>query len=133
MHEHFEAVEADFQSHYGLDLRDVLWGPRPFGVRRVHALVNGLPIQGALFRTAITNGRSWTTTDELLATLIEITDHGNNMYYSTHSKPAAEKWKPIEIHRPTDKIEPAPDRQATPAEMWEAFEHQVIYETSEAS
>lgn len=128
MLEHFEAVEADFQSHYGLDLRDVLWGPQHVGVRRLNALVKGLPLQGVFFRTAATNGKSWTTTDELLSVLIEIVDHGNAMYYETHKKPTAEKWKSIEIHRPTGNLEPEPPKVSTNSEVYSALRDEVVWD-----
>lgn len=107
MHTHFEAVEADFQSHYGLDLREVLWGSRRLGVRRINALVEGLPLSGATFRAAATNGVQWSTTDELLAVLVEMIDHSNRMYFAAHAKKGQGVWKPVQIARPaTKKIEP---------------------------
>jgi hypothetical protein len=134
MSEHFGAVEADFQSHYGLDLRSVLWGPLRLGVRRVLSLVLGLPPTGALFRAAVTDGKSWTTTDELLATVIEVLDQANGMYYSAHVKPGSQKWTPIEIHRPVTGAPPEeePIRNPTAGDLWMAFDGQVVYEASES-
>lgn len=97
---HFGAVEADFQSYYGLDLRDVLWGEHPMGVRRIVALVNGLPMQGAVFRDAAMHGKYWTTTEELLATLIEVTDLTNRLLYGANAPKGKRVWDPLEIERP---------------------------------
>lgn len=44
--EHWDAVEADFQHHYGMDLRRVLWVER-VGCRRLLALLEGLPLGSA--------------------------------------------------------------------------------------
>lgn len=41
--EHWDAVEADFQHHYGMDLRRVLWVER-VGCRRLLALLQWLPV-----------------------------------------------------------------------------------------
>lgn len=103
MRDHFGAVEADFQSHYGLDLRQVLWGSSPYGVRRIHALVAGLPPTGAMIRAAATNGQPWSVTDDLLATVIEMIDHGNRMFFSANAKKGANVWKPITITRPVNQ------------------------------
>jgi hypothetical protein len=107
MSEHFEAVEADFQRYYGLDLREVLWGEARSGVRRILSLVNGLPMEGATFRATVTKGRSWSTTDELLATLIELTDFTNRILFSVNKKESTRVWDPIHISRPTD-VPPLP-------------------------
>jgi hypothetical protein len=50
---HFEALEADFRAQYGLDLSEVLWGDRRFGVRRIRALIYGLPHDGAFARAVL--------------------------------------------------------------------------------
>lgn len=121
MFAHFGAVEADFQSHYGLDLREVLWGKRPTGVRRVLSLVNGLPMQGAVYRSAATNGQYWTTTEELLATLIELTDLTNRLFYGANSGKGSKVWEPLQINRPMTKSSeappPPPTERATAAEL----------------
>ena len=48
--ENFEALEADFQREYGIDLPDALWGEKPIGVRRLSALITGLSPGCATFR-----------------------------------------------------------------------------------
>ncbi len=43
MSANFEALEADFQAVYAIDLRDALWGAAKIGVRRLLSFVRGLP------------------------------------------------------------------------------------------
>jgi hypothetical protein len=122
MREHFEAVEADFQSHYGIDLRDALWGPRPIGVRRLLSLINGLPIRGAMHREISSDGRDWSSIEELLATVIELLDFGNRMRFAASVKQGTEIWEPIEVRRPYDKEKPPPEPAKTSvADLLEAL------------
>ena len=135
MREHFGAVEADFQSYYGLDIREVLWGPKRFGARRLWSLVRGLPLDGAVVRAVSYVGRSWSVTDELLATLVELTDHGNRMYFGAHAKKTERVWEPVKIERPwKETVEPIshrptqPRKQSTPSEMREDFGDNIIHD-----
>lgn len=114
MSEHFGAVEADFQAHYGLDLRAVLWGTRPVGVRRLLALVDGLPTTGAMFRQVAFGGQAWSMTDELLAALVELTDFGNRLTFQVNAKKGSRAWKPVTIHRPRRVDAPAATERAAP-------------------
>lgn len=43
-------LEADFERHYRADLRRLCWGPNPTGVRRLLALIDGLPPDSAVHR-----------------------------------------------------------------------------------
>lgn len=133
MSEHFGAVEADFQSHYGLDLRTVLWGPARSGVRRILSLIRGLPADGATVRMLSTGGVPWSMTDELLATLIEVIDQGNQMYYSAHTRKGSPSWKPIRIDRPTqsEPTRPKPQKRVASAEEVEAFFGRNIKRTND--
>lgn len=134
MQAHFEAVEADFQSYYRLDLRQVLWGPDPYGVRRIHALVTGLPPDGAMIRDMAYDGQEWSVTDELLAALLEEVDYGNRLYYSAHMKKGAQQPKPVEIKRPGRQPElPEGPRPQTPTyELWRVLgPENVVFEGSE--
>jgi hypothetical protein len=134
MREHFGAVEADFQSHYGLDLRMVLWGPEPIGVRRVYALVSGLPLDGTAARSLLYGGRAWSNTDELLATLVEMLDFNNRMTFAANVKKGTRIWEPVEINRPSQpkSEEPQKREQATPAQMFEAFGREnIVYDYRE--
>lgn len=130
MSKHFEAVEADFQSHYGLDLRQVCWGPRALGVRRIRALVRGLPLDGVTIRETELDGKSWSITDELLAIQAELIDHGNRMYYSAHAKNPGGVWKPLKITRPSD--ERPPERTiSTVEDVKQFFGDTVVYQGGE--
>ncbi|MGH2651761.1 MAG: hypothetical protein ACRDHK_11190 [Actinomycetota bacterium] len=69
MSAHFGAVEADLFSHYGVDLREALWGSGALGVRRLAALLRGLPRGGAVHRALDPQGWDWSHGDEILAHL----------------------------------------------------------------
>jgi hypothetical protein len=131
MYGYFEAVEADFQSHYGLDLREALWGERPTGARRLLALVNGLPIRGMTFRASQMKGRDWGTTDELLASLIEQVDFTNRILYSVNAKKGSKVWKPIRIPRPHDADRERERKMSNTDEMRRAFGDSVRYQGAE--
>lgn len=133
MLEHFEAVEADFQAHYGVDLRDALWGPRPVGVRRLLSLINGLPLRGAVHREAATDGRDWGTVEELLATVVELLDFGNRIRFASGARQGTKIWDPIEVRRPYDaeKKAPEPPKKASMAELARAFGDAMVVEGAE--
>ena len=86
------------------------------GVRRLRALLKGLPAGSALHRE-LDPGWSWTFTDELLAGVIEVLDYGNRMYFAAHKPKGAQVPKPITIRRPWDpppeKPEPATFEEVT--------------------
>jgi hypothetical protein len=65
-------------------------------------------------------GWNWTNTDELLASLIEVTDMGNRLYLAVHKKPHTPDPKPVEVPRPGQaarRREPEPRKTSTPAEV----------------
>lgn len=134
---HFGAVEADFQSHYGLDLRQALWGAPRTGVRRLLALVKGLPSDSATSRSVNTGGEPWSMQDELLAALVEMVDQSNRMFFSAHAKEGTTVWDPVQIRRPGSRSEnkPAEDagprKQASASEMRNVFKDNVIYDGGE--
>lgn len=66
----------------------------------------------------------WTTTDELLAGLIEVVDFGNRMFHAAYSEDDVPD--PVQINRPTDRAE-AESRPATAAEMKAFFGGSVEY------
>lgn len=86
----------------------MLWGPNPAGVRRLVALVLWLPADGAFHRALNPEGWAWRSTEELLATLLELTDLGNRMYFQAHAKEGTLAPDPIEIRRPKLPEEAAP-------------------------
>lgn len=61
----WDLVEADFQHHYGLDLREEVEGP----LRRLNALIAGLPPDSATWRED-----AWPPLLELIALQIERSD-----------------------------------------------------------
>lgn len=62
---YFEALEADFQAYYGLDLRAALWGDTALGSRRLFALIKGIGPDSALGRQVMAEEPKQTpTTDE---------------------------------------------------------------------
>lgn len=92
------------QSAYGIDLGRALWGDRPLSLRRLLALVGGLPRGGALDRALDPDGwgSGWTHTEELLATIAELLDLHRRQYVVTNSKRGASKPRAIKIPRPSD-------------------------------
>ena len=114
MLKHFGAVEADFQSEYGLDLRDSLWGEKKIGTRRLCALVLGVSPRGAIARALTTRGADWSTIEELLAVLVEQTDFANRLFVQANAQDA-KIWDPIKINRPTRSIDA--DAEAKVAEV----------------
>lgn len=70
----------------------------------------------------------WDTIAELLATLIEVVDFGNRMYFQANTAEGTECPDPIVIPRPgTDTASPPEPRQATASEMREFFGGAVTY------
>lgn len=55
--DHWSALEADFTSVYGLDLRRELWGDSHAGCRRVLSLVEKLHAESATVRSVAERGR----------------------------------------------------------------------------
>jgi len=70
LNEQFDTIEADFQRFYGLDLGEACWGDNHVGVRRLMALIRGLPPESTLSRVT---GDWWTEGHELTASLVELT------------------------------------------------------------
>jgi len=119
---HFEAVEADFQAHYGIDLRDALWGRRPMGARRLLSLVNGLPMRGPVHRAIASDGRDWSTLEELLATVIEMLDFGNRLMFASNVRQGTPVWDPIQVRRPYEAERvPEKPQQVSVADLAAAF------------
>ena len=97
-----DELEADFQREYGIDIRAALFGKSPMGVRRLTALIHGLSPESATMRKVTANGQQWGPTEELLATLCELVDMTNRMFYQANfdTKKGNKVWDPIEIPRP---------------------------------
>lgn len=69
-------------------------------MRRLLALVKGLPPEGALHRAVRGTAAGWTNTEELLAFLCELTDQTNRLLFGAFSKKGAKAPKPVSIPRP---------------------------------
>jgi hypothetical protein len=66
----WDALEADFQAIYGLDLRTVVWGDHAYGFRRLTALIRGLGPSARVWEPE--HGR-WGPVEHLLASNLEVT------------------------------------------------------------
>ena len=83
----------------GLDLRTM-------GLRRIRVLVAGLPRDSVTVR-ASTPEAEWSTTDHLLAGLIEVLDQTSWRAVMPHAKKGWKPPPPLKVPRPGDP-EPAP-------------------------
>lgn len=81
---------------YRLDLKDALWGERPFSVRRLVALVRWLPEGSAVTRSV----GSWDQKSEILATIVDLIAVGNHMYLASHVKEGTKIGDPLRFPRP---------------------------------
>lgn len=100
-------VEADFQRYYRLDLRHEV---QVTGVRRLAALVRGLPPDSALRR----DGAAWTQADELAAVAIERAEMWNLQLVAMWAAKGSKLPDAIEITHPDRKPPtPEPRRRAT--------------------
>jgi hypothetical protein len=97
--EHFQALEADFLHYYKTDLRQALWGHEKVGVRRLAALVHGLPPTSAVFRA---NSAAWDDETELAAVQVELTHSLLRTLIAVNSKKGAQLPDPLRIPRPWD-------------------------------
>lgn len=81
------------------------------GVRRLLALLDGIPPGSALHRAVDPDGWAWTTTEELMASLIEVADFGNRWYIAAHidSKKGGKVPDAIRVPRPGERRSPVPD------------------------
>lgn len=100
---------------YGIVLGDALWGPEPLGVRRLTALVAGLPPAGSLGRDLDPFlAAGWDSATELTAMVAELVDHSNRMYLMANSKKGTRLPPPLFIPRPG---QPRRRRKPTKAEL----------------
>jgi len=102
VHEHWDALEADWLRFYGRDLRADLYGPTSLGFRRVAALIHWLPPDAALWRSM---GLSWSEERELLAVNIEVLDSLRRAFLMANSKKGTKPPEPVRIPRPWQKQE----------------------------
>lgn len=81
--------------------------------------MGGLPSGGAFHRALDPHGWNWSNTEELLASLIELADVGNLMYFRAHVPAGTRAPDPVHVRRPWQTVEtPKP---ATVEEMKKFF------------
>lgn len=68
--EHWDALDADFRHHFGLDLEACCWGSDALGVRRLKAYIARLPQASSAIAHEM--GWQWDEMREMTATLIEL-------------------------------------------------------------
>lgn len=66
---HGEAIEADFQRHYGIPVADVFAGRMTW--RRFRVLLGQLPADSATVRAASGDAAAWTLSEHLLAGILD--------------------------------------------------------------
>lgn len=96
-----------------------------------------MPKESALARSINPELASWSATEDLLANLIEVTDHGNRLFFQAYSEPGARQPEPLRVRRPgpgelaamaqVAPAEPEAPRMATPAEIKAFFGGDVRY------
>lgn len=107
---HWDAVEADFQRYYRLDIRQA----ENRGARRLLALLRGLPEEAATWR-----GNIWTLRDEMTAKTLEGIDWWGRHIAGALGMKDAGKSQPMQlvvaeartaaIAPPKPKVETNPD------------------------
>jgi hypothetical protein len=129
MVEQFEAVEADMARYYAVDLLEAIWGDPPMSSRRLGALIRSLPPDSATAR-ATDPHLGWTTTDQLLAGLVESVDLGNAMFYAANT--GRDDWVLADIARPWQPAEePETPKMSSIEEVKAFFGASAVYVPSE--
>lgn len=74
-------------------------------MRRFESLLGGLPLDGALARSLDPErlGVGWTRTDDFLALISELLDHGNRQEFAFNTKKGTKIPPPIFIPRPNSE------------------------------
>lgn len=106
-------MEADLQSHYGIDARDIL--TNGIGARRLRALVQGLPVGSALHRSIDPEGWAWRSETELLADAVELLDANLKLHLRVNTKPGTHVPDVVHIprpNRPKPQAKPRPQSSA---------------------
>ena len=111
--ENWEALEADFQAHYRIDLRRALWADR-MGVRRFGSLVRGLPVSARLY---VKDTGGWTVNDHLTATVAEQVNLLTRVLSSSVNWKRPPDIKPLVIPRPGPKADKPKPNTVSPAEF----------------
>lgn len=128
LREHWDELDADFQRFYALDLGAACFGPDHAGLRRIYALITGLPQDSALARSM---GWAWTEDSEMTATLVELVhDQASSARAMVNALSGKRKWngppKPLRWPRPTPTVAPRRPEPAAPAPLDRASIRQML-------
>lgn len=93
--EHGEAIEADLQRFYGLDIRDLFRPGAGLTWRRLRALIMGLPAESALHRSMGGEDAVWTLQTQLLAAVHDRLSEANWQRGNAGSKTPSRRPSPI--------------------------------------
>lgn len=97
----------DLLRFYGVDLLDAYARPSRLSLRRLAVLVRGLPVDSATAR-AYDPSLQWSTTEHLLAHVLDVLRVGNWLTVETNKKKGARNPYPTPIPRPGDEPPEAP-------------------------
>jgi len=106
--ERWDPIEADFQRYYTKSLPEACYGHRGsgeaghsgrFSLRRIKALIAGLPQDSALARALDPELVGWSPIEDLLSLLIEVVDRGNRDFFAANTKEGTPQPEPIRIAR----------------------------------
>lgn len=99
-------------------------------MRRVLALVRGLPPDGAVARQIADDPLEveWSIEVQLLAAIAELLDEANMLFFTAHAKEGTPFREPIRIRRPgAEQLETTTRRPATSDELRRFFKGAVRY------
>lgn len=99
--EHFDALEADFQREYGLNLSQEI---ETIETKRMVHLVTGLSPDSALARKMNPESWHWKNEHELLAVIAELLDRHDRHFIRANTEKGQKQPNPIEIARPWKKV-----------------------------
>ena len=92
---------------YGVDLLDLYRDPRRLTLRRLAVLVRGLPAESSTVR-ALHDEAAWTTTDYLLASVLDTLRQGNWLTVEVNKKKGTKNPQPDPVPRPGDAVAEEP-------------------------
>jgi len=121
--EWWEAIEADFQRFYGLDLAQACWGSQAVGVRRLHNLIQRLPDASELGRALAGPAADWDDRTELLAVIGDRLGDALFLLQGLGGVKQPQRFPPLP-RPPVETGEPEmvePPRMSTAAEIREFF------------
>jgi hypothetical protein len=117
--EHHSAIEADLAHYYGADLLDLYRGT--LSVRKLFALVSGLPQGSALHRALRGDAADWDTNDYLLAAVVDYLAVANWLFIQANSKKGTKNPFPEPVKRPGAKSKDDEPKRFASAKEVSAF------------